>query len=61
MNSHGGSYKIDGKGGVTLVERTQPHPEGNRPRTADGTPINRVEQQPAVDSTRPTSTKKGKE
>lgn len=34
----GGSYEIrDGK--RVLVERTEDHPEGNRPRAADGRPI----------------------
>lgn len=37
----GGSYKADKKTGKTkLVERTDDHPEGNRPRNADGLPLN---------------------
>ena len=40
MNS-GGSYKKDKKTGkAKLVERTQDHPEGNRPRNKDGRPLN---------------------
>jgi hypothetical protein len=47
----GGSYIVEN--GVTrLVERTQDHPDGNRPRAADGTPIGNdgkpVEPEPAA-------------
>lgn len=57
--SAGGSYTANEEGDVTLVERTQNHPGGNRPRDAEGKPINR-EQQPQVEPPRQT-TKKGKE
>ncbi len=37
----GGSYKKDKKTGKTkLVECTKDHPDGNRPRNADGQPLN---------------------
>lgn len=57
--SAGGSYTANDKGDVTLVEQTQDHPNGNRPRDAEGNPINR-EQQLQAEPSRQT-TKKGKE
>ena len=37
----GGSYKADKKTGkAKLVERTQEHPDGNRPRDKNGDPLN---------------------
>lgn len=43
MNGEGGSYVIDKKGSKPrLVARTQDQADGNRPRAADGTPLDVV-------------------
>lgn len=53
MNGEGGSYLIKKPGGKPeLVERTVDQPEGNRPRAADGTPLDvvPVPAEPAAES-----------
>jgi hypothetical protein len=54
----GGSYdNRDGK--MKLVERTEDHPEGNRPRDAEGKPIDLpAEVQPVESTPIPKSSKK---
>jgi len=49
----GGRYKRDTKGGVTKVDGTQPHPDGNRPRGADGTPLDVPAPAPATKAPAP--------
>lgn len=39
----GGRY-VQQKGKTTLVERTRPHPEGQRPRDAKGRPLDATPQ-----------------
>lgn len=51
MNGVGGSYRIEKGGKVKLLEQTQPHPDGNRPRAADGTPLDLPETTPATPAT----------
>lgn len=50
----GGSYTIGEDGNKTLVERTEDHPEGNRPRDAEETPS-----QPAARRNRKSTTEEG--
>lgn len=39
MTRQGGSYIADKNGKTRLVERTQDHPGGNRPRDENGGPL----------------------
>lgn len=47
----GGSYIMNKDGVRTLVERTEDHPEGNRPRDAQGRPLDPVTGKPLVTET----------
>ncbi|MBV2125730.1 MAG: hypothetical protein ABW152_18085 [Candidatus Thiodiazotropha endolucinida] len=54
----GGSYD-NRKGEMKLVERTKDHPEGNRPRDAEGNPIDLpTEEQPVTTPPKPKTSKK---
>jgi hypothetical protein len=58
----GGSYLVDKPGGKPkLVHATVDHPEGNRPRHADGTPVIRPEPDVAPTPAPSKSTSKVKE
>lgn len=60
MSGEGGSFSVDKSGQVARTQYTKNHPDGNRPRTDDGTPINHVVQ-PVPKAPQATTTKKGKE
>lgn len=55
MRSGGAYKKVDGK--TQLVERTEAHPQGNRPRDEKGKPLN-VPVDPAAKAAKTTGAKK---
>lgn len=51
--NRGGSYIKDKNGSVKKQEGTQDHPSGNRPRDAQGKPLNVPQPEPVADIAKP--------